>query len=92
MHGANIRLVSLIKPKIIIKGGSIYGVYLINDIPSVYNGTNDISVIKFKDKVISKILQYRYEFDLKSKQLMWSPMRTISPCSHWYEWLKPYKE
>lgn len=50
-------LVSLLKPRIIIRGHFGSGTHLINDIPAVFTQDVFYTVIEFKDKSICKILQ-----------------------------------
>ncbi len=58
MHGENIHLVSLLKPKVIIKGGWGLGYTLINDVPSVFTGPQGCAIVEFKNEAISKISGY----------------------------------
>lgn len=100
MHGENIRLVSLLKPKIIIKGGWQLGTCLVNDVPSVFTGPESCAIIEFKNKTISKISGYLFNWTnwkvrypnfgvcLKPREI-----RKVSP-PHvpWkFEWIKPYR-
>ena len=87
MHGENIRFVSLLKPKIIVKGGLFTGTYLVNDIPSVFTGSLGFTVIELKNKAVSKISEYA--FDLKSQQITSKKFPPI-PALKKYGWIKPY--
>jgi predicted phosphodiesterase len=84
MHGENIRFVSLLKPKIIIKGGLSNGKYLVNDVPSIFTGPDGYTIIELKGKAISRILQ----IDLRSDQII--PKEVGLPLFKRYEWIKPY--
>jgi hypothetical protein len=60
MHGENIRLVSLLKPRLIIKGGLTLEARLVNDVPAVFTGPESYAVIELKNRNISKILGYQF--------------------------------
>ncbi len=53
-------LLSLLKPKIIIRGHSGSGKHLINDIPAVFTQDMFYTVIEFKGKSIVNVLQYAH--------------------------------
>lgn len=87
-------LISLLKPKLIIRGHFGSGKYLVNDIPAVFIEDVFYTVIEFGDKSIPEILQHRISFDGKIEVL------EKGSCSPWflgvseyerYEWLRPYQ-
>lgn len=88
-------LVSLLKPKIIIRGHFGSGKYLVNDIPSVFTMGVKYTIIELKNKKIPKILQYIVDLDNKIKIL------EKGSCKPWfskvseferYRWLNPYPD
>jgi len=93
MHGENIRLVSLLKPKLIIKGGGGFppGKVLVNDVPSVFTDVGNCAVIEFKDKTISEISQYVFDFDRENRQITLRKLHTPFKYSFFkrYKWVKP---
>lgn len=90
MHGENVRLVSLLKPRLIIKGGGGTGVCLINDVPSVFTGPGSFSIICFENKTIKKISQYKLYFTFPSIGV--KKMNLHMPAGYAeYKWVKPYK-
>ncbi len=85
--------VSLLEPKIIIRGHFGYGKYLVNNIPSVFTVGVKYTIIELKNKKIPKILQYRIGLDNKIKIVKRSSCRPwFSEVSEFerYKWLKPY--
>lgn len=84
MHGPRIRLVSSIKPRIIIRGGYALGKYLVHDIPSVFNNSGIYTIVELEKEKISEILQYR----LGSGEKVTTQLP--AQLSNRYEWLKPY--
>lgn len=82
MHGENIRYISLLKPRVIIKGGGGgIGICLVNDIVSVYIGPNVYAVIDFRGRKADQIRLFR--FSGKSLTESHLPYRR-------YKWMKPY--
>lgn len=88
-----IPLVSLLKPKIIIRGHFGFGKYLVNDIPSVFTMGVKYTIIEIENKKNPKILQYTVGRGSEIKLL------EESSCKPWfsevseferYKWLKPY--
>ncbi|MGA3094535.1 MAG: metallophosphoesterase [Dehalococcoidia bacterium] len=87
-------LVSLLKPRLIIRGHFGSGKYLVDGIPAVFTANVLYTVIDLEDKRIAKILQYsRIGFHGKIGIL------ENGSCSPWfsgvseyerYEWLRPY--
>jgi predicted phosphodiesterase len=92
MHGENIRIVSLLKPKLIIKGGWATGACMVNNIPSIFTGPDGISIIELKNKRVSEISQFRFSFSETSKKII---LKKITPCiPPFYEkfkWVLPLK-
>jgi predicted phosphodiesterase len=83
MHGSRIRLVSLLEPIIIIRGGYSIGSYLVHDIPSVFNNNGRYTLIELINREIAIINQY------------WIGTGDVIEQTHpltykKYEWLKPY--
>ncbi len=88
-----IPLVSLLKPKIIIRGHFGSGKYLVNDIPSVFTMGVKYTVIELERKRLPKILQYSVDRNGKVKLLEKGSCRPcFSGVSEFerYKWLKPY--
>ncbi|MEM2276854.1 MAG: metallophosphoesterase [Thermoproteota archaeon] len=86
MHGERIRLVSLLKPTLIIRGGYAPGKYLINNVPSVWNscGTYTTIDINPENKRILEISQYSID---GRTSLSWTlPKKQFKI----YRWLKPW--
>jgi predicted phosphodiesterase len=90
MHGENIHLVSLLKPKIIIKGGWFCGACLVEEIPSVFTGPNSCTIIEFRDKVVSKISLYTFRRENKQIKLEKIPKR-IPIFYEKFSWIKSCK-
>ena len=85
MHGFRIRLVSSMKPRIIIRGGFSFGKYLVHNIPSVFNNVGIYTIVELEKGKISGTLQYRLG---SSEKVKTQP----SVLSKRYEWLKPYSQ
>jgi Icc-related predicted phosphoesterase len=88
-------LVSLLKPKIIIRGHFGSGKYLVNSIPSVFTMGVKYTIIELKDEKILKISQYIIGSDNKLRILEKGSCRPFfSKFSEFerYKWLKPFPE
>jgi len=81
MHGENIRLISSLKPGIIVKGGGVFGKFLVNDVASVYIGPDVYAVIDLREKTADHI----YLFNFKGKSIT-----KFIPLYRRYKWIKPY--
>jgi len=98
MHGENIRLVSLLKPKLIIKGGLKLGACLVNDVPSVFTGPEHYAIIELRNKTVSKISGYLFNssnWDTYLGPGIWlkpGEMREVPLNVPWnYGWVKPLR-
>ncbi|MGB9760765.1 MAG: metallophosphoesterase family protein [Thermoproteota archaeon] len=88
-------LVSLLKPKIIIRGHFGSGKYLVNDIPSVFTADVKYTIIELENKKFPKILQYTVGKNEELKILEKGSCKPwLSEFSEFerYKWLKPYPE
>jgi len=89
MHGIRIRLVSQLRPIIIIRGGYIDGKFLVHDVPSVWNGFLTYTILELEDRRISQILQFKIGSD-EPLQVRENYNRRLEAQLGRYEWLKPY--
>ena len=103
MHDKNIRYASLLKPKLIIKGGLCLGACLVNDVPSVFTGPDSSVLIEFRNKIISEISGYllnptrwhmeimgsRESLKLEPIEIRRVPSLNIPANYGKFEWVKP---
>ena len=83
MHGVRIRLVSQLRPAIIIRGGYSLGKFLVHDVPSVWNNNFSYTILELETGRISQILQFRIGSDEPIERETHN--RRLR-----YKWLKPY--
>jgi predicted phosphodiesterase len=86
-------IISLLKPKIIIRGHFGSGKYLVNDIPSVFTMGVKYTIIELENKKLPKITQYITDLNNNIKILEKGSCRPwFSRVSEFerYPWLKPY--
>jgi predicted phosphodiesterase len=81
MHGEHIRLISSLKPRIVIKGGGVLGNYLVNDVPSVYTGPGGYAIITSDEKTTAKVSF----FGFGGKRIT-----GFVPLYEHHKWIKPY--
>jgi len=87
--------VSLLKPKIIIRGHFGSGKYLVNGIPSVFTAFVKYTIIEMNNTKLVKIRQYIVDRNGQVKLLKKGSCKPLlSNISEFemYKWLKPYEE
>lgn len=88
-------LISLLRPKLIIRGHFGFGKYLVNDIPSVFLSGVKYTVIELEKDRLPQILQYivtpRGETKILEKYSCRPWFSKVSEFER-YKWLKPYPE
>ena len=95
MHDKNIRYASLLKPKLIIKGGLCLGACLVNGVPSVFTGPDSSVIIEFENKAISKISGYllnptRWYVEMSDSRGIRKAFSLDVPVNYRkFEWVKP---
>lgn len=88
-------LISLLKPKLIIRGHFGSGKYLVNEIPAVFTQDVKYTIIELRNKKFPKISQYIIDKNNKKKRLKRGSCKPLfSKLSEFeiYEWLEPYPE
>ncbi len=88
----NLPRVSLIKPKLIIRGHFGEGQFLVNDIPAVFTNLMNGTIIELQKEKLPKIIQYvksRGKKIILEKSLC-KPWGSQSSEFKLYSWLKPY--
>ena len=88
-------LVSMLKPKIIIRGHFGYGKFLVNGIPSVFTNLVKYTTIELRNKKIPRVSQYTVDSHGKIKLLKEASCKSLfAEVSEFemYKWLKPYHE
>jgi Icc-related predicted phosphoesterase len=82
-------LVSLLKPRIIIRGHFGFGKYLVNDIPAVFTMGVKYTIIEFEKEKLPKIIQYLTDTKILEKVSCKPWFSQVSEYEK-YPWLKPY--
>ena len=89
MHGENVKLVSMISPMLIIKGGLFVTKCRVNGIPTVFTGPNSFSLIEFNNRGVQEVHQYLTWGNkpqlIKEKEIA----KNCSLLSKRYPWIKP---
>jgi len=89
MHGENVKLVSMISPKLIIKGGSWIAKCRVNGIPTVFTGPNSFSIIQFNNHGIQEIQQYHIDSSGHKPIKEEDAAKTCAYLSKRYPWITP---
>jgi predicted phosphodiesterase len=77
MHGKNVKAVSMIMPRLIIKGGLSTGKCRVNGIPTVFTGPNTFSIVEFDCHEVQKVLQFKLSINMGRLQPRPINMRTL---------------
>jgi len=89
MHGENVKLVSMISPMLIIKGGLFVTKCRVNGIPTVFTGPSSFSLIEFNNRGVQEVHQYLTWGNkpqlIKEKEIA----KNCSLLSKRYPWIKP---
>ena len=92
MHGGNLHTISLIKPKVIIKGGYAPSIFSINGVPALFNGPDHCGVVEFKDEYLKEITLYRF-MRIKGRIILKKVENPGIPYPFKdKEWVKPYEQ
>lgn len=92
MHGGNLRPISLIKPKVIIKGGYVPSIFSIYGVPALFTGPDACGVVEFKDGYLSEITLYR-SMRIENRIILKRVENPgIPPPFKDKEWVKPYEQ
>jgi hypothetical protein len=86
-------IISLLKPRLIIRGHFGSGKYMVNGIPSVFTMGVKYTIVELKNRELPKITQYITDLDNNIKILEKGSCRPwFSKVSEYeiYPWLKPY--
>jgi len=86
---SRIPIIAELKPKLIIRGHSLVGKYLVNKIPTVNTAGIKYAVIDIDQDAPPKISLYDYRGDIVKPE---AELRFQRRLYERYEWLKPYPE